>query len=160
MLFTSDVQLAPGRSQIDKNRLFSFRPCQSADVLSERHFVRTSLDVLSGQPLRFCQQKLAKIRKNEQKDQKKQKEAKMSKMDKEEQEGACPEIKNLKGGPDKSSFCQMSKPVRLKKMSHKTGLTKRLSDKTSKGGFQKLLSGFFPLRGEGHPHSAKLLWAQ
>ena len=27
MLFTSDVQLAPGRSQIDKNRLFSFRPC-------------------------------------------------------------------------------------------------------------------------------------
>ena len=123
----------------------------SADVLSERHFVRTSLDVLSGQPLRFCQQKLAKIRKNEQKDQKKQKEAKISKMDKEEQEGACPEIKNLKGGPDKSSFCQMSKPVRLKKMSHKTGLTKRLSDKTSKGGFQKLLSGFFPLRGYPPP---------
>ena len=31
----------------------------------------------------------------------------------------------------------------------------------AKGSFQKLLSGFFPLRGGGFtPHSAKLFWAQ
>ena len=47
-------------------------------------------------------------------------EQKAAKKGKREQKGAYPE-KNLKGGPDKTS-----EPVQLKKMSHKTVLTKRL----------------------------------